>query len=110
MDENRQERVRGPRGNAAGIVALVAFAAAALAWWWTARQPPLQPDAGLGLSYGVIVIGGGAGLLALIAQIRAMSFMDLLELLLSAVLGLFRLIGAMLKGLWSLICGLFGWD
>jgi xanthine/uracil permease len=106
---NGQARPRRQRGHAAAIVALVALALAAVAWWWTARQPP-PPDADLGLSHGVIVIGGGTFVLALIAQIRAMSFLDVLELLWALLAGLLSLIGALLRGLWSFICGLFGWD
>jgi hypothetical protein len=101
--------MRREGGHAAAIVALVALVAAAVAWWWTTHQP-LQPDAGLGMPHAVIVIGGATFVLALLAQIRAMSFMDVLELLWSLVLGVFGLIGMILRGIWSFICGLFGWN
>lgn len=96
-----------PRGHGAAIVALVALAIAAGAWFWTTRQPP---QAGLGLLYGVIVVGGGAFLAALIAAIRAMSLTDALEFAWELVVGLFALIGAVLKGLWNGLMSLLGWD
>ena len=93
----------------AGAIALLALAVVAVAWFWTTHHPA-QPDAGLGLPDGVMAVGAGAFVTALIAQIRAMSFWDVLEMLWEAILGLFWLVGAMLKGIWSFICGLFGWD
>jgi hypothetical protein len=100
---------RRERSPVAGIIAVLALLLAGATWWWTMRQPP-QPDAGLGLSHGIIVIGAGTFVLALLAQIRAMSFLDVLELLWELILGFFYLIGAMLKGIWSFICGLIGWN
>lgn len=97
------------RGHIAGIVALVALAIVCAAWFWTARQPP-QMDAGFGTPHGVIVVGSGAFLAALIAEIRAMSVGDVLEMVWDLILGLFALIGAMLKGIWNAILGLFGWN
>jgi hypothetical protein len=101
-------RGRGARRHVAGMIALMALAAVAVAWFWTTLQPP--QEAGVGLPHGVIVVGVGTFLAALIAEIRSMSLMDVLEMLWDLVLGLFSLIGVVLKGIWSLICGLFGWD
>ena len=97
------------RSHVAGIVALAAFAIAAAAWFWTTRQPA-QPDAGIGLPHAVIVVGAGTFIAALIAQIRAMSLWDVLEVLWEMILGLFWLVGAVLKSLWNGLCALFGWD
>jgi hypothetical protein len=105
-DRGRAER---PRRRVAGAVALAALALVAAAWWWTARQP-VQPDAGLGLPHGTIVAGAGTFMVALIAQLRAMSLMDVLEMLWDLLVGLFSLIGALLRGLWAFVCGLLGWD
>ena len=100
---------RRQRSPVAGIIAVLALAVAGVTWWWTTRQPP-QPDAGLGLPHGIIVLGAGTFLMALLAQIRAMSLTDVLELLWELIVGFFYLIGALLKGLWLLVCRLFGWD
>jgi hypothetical protein len=109
VEKPERQRVPGPRGHTAAIVALVALAIAAGAWFWTTRQPP-QADAGLGLPHGVIVVGCGAFIAALITEIRAMSLLDVLEAALSLVLGLFALIGAILKGIWNGVLSLLGWD
>ena len=102
-------REPGRRGHIAAIVALLALAIAAGAWFWTTRQPP-QAGAGLSLPHGVIAVGCGAFLAALIAEIRAMSFADVLEAAWSLLLGLLALIGAILRGIWAAILGLFGLD
>ena len=47
---------------------------------------------------------------ALIAEIRAMSLLDVLEVAWSMVVGLFALIGAILKGIWNGILSLLGRD
>ena len=110
MSETSQantERKRS-RNHVAGAIALLALAVVAAAWFWTTRQP--APDAGLGVPHGVIVVSAGVFITALLAEIRAMSFWDVLEMLWDAVLGLFSLIGAVLRGIWSFICGLFGWN
>ena len=109
VEKPQRPREPGPRGHTAAIVALMALAIAAGAWFWTTRQPP-QADAGLSLPHGVIVVGCGAFIAALIAKIRAMSLLDVLEMVWSMVLGLFALIGAILKGIWNGILSLLGWD
>ena len=106
--ERKRSGARAPGNHVAGAIALLALAMVAAAWFWTTRQP--AHDAGLGVPHGVIVVGAAAFVAALIAEIRAMSFWDVLEMLWEAVLGLLSLVGAVLKGIWSFICGLFGWD
>jgi hypothetical protein len=101
-------RERASGNYIAGAIALLALAVVAAAWLWTTRQPP--SDAGLGLPHGVIVVGVCTFVTALIAAIRSMSLWDVLEMLLEAFLGLLSLVGAVLKGIWSFICGLFGWN
>jgi hypothetical protein len=101
------ERKRS-RNHVAGVIALIALAVVAAAWFWTTRQPPHQ--ASLGVPHVVMVVGAGTFITALLAEIRAMSLWDVLEMLWEAVLALFSLIGAVLKGIWRVICGLFGWD
>ena len=54
--------------------------------------------------------GCGAFVAALIAEIRAMSVADVLEAAWDLLVGLFALIGAILKGIWNGILSLFGWD
>jgi hypothetical protein len=103
-----RQRAEGLWGHIAGIIALVALAAVAIAWWWTTRQ--LVVEAGYGLPHGVIAGGIATFIVAVIAEIRAMSFWDVLEFLWEVVLGVFWLIGAILKGIWNFICGLFGWN
>ena len=49
-------------------------------------------------------------LAALIAEIRAMSAWEMLEAAWEFLLGLFSLIGAILKGIRNGILSLFGWD
>ena len=58
----------------------------------------------------LIAAGGGMTIAAIIAMIRSMSVFDILEAMLDAVFLLFAMIGAVLKGIWNAILGLFGWD
>ena len=44
-EKPQRQRAPGLRGHIAAIVALVALAIVAAAWFWTARQPP-QAEAG----------------------------------------------------------------
>jgi hypothetical protein len=108
-NEPPRQRTEGLRGHIGAVVALVALAAVAIAWWYTTRQVPVA-EAGYGLPHGVIVGGIVTFLVAVMAEIRAMSFWDVLEFLWEIVLGVFWLIGAILKGIWNFICGLFGWN
>ena len=104
-----RQRAPGLRGHIAAIVALVALAIVAAAWFWIARQPP-QVEAGFGMPHRVIVVGCGAFVAALIAEIRAMSLADVLEAAWDLLVGLFALIGAILKGIWNGILSMLGWD
>jgi len=108
-EKPQRQRAPGLRGHTAAIVALVALAIAAAAWFWTTRQPP-QGEAGFGLPHRVIVVGCGVFIAALIAEIRAMSFADVLEAAWDLLVGLLALIGAILKGIWNAILSLLGWD
>jgi hypothetical protein len=107
-DMDRKERSSGLRGHIGSIVALAALAAMAVAWFWMTNKPP--QDAGLGAEHGIIVVGAGALITAIIAQIRNMDASDVLEMLVSLVMGLLSLIGAILRGIWSWFLGLFGLD
>jgi hypothetical protein len=99
---------RGLRGHGAAIVALIALAVIAVGWFWMTRKPP--QDAGLGAEHGVIVVGAGALVTALIAYIRNMDATDVLELLGDLLMGLLAIIGAILQGIWDTILGILGWD
>ena len=109
--EDQRERGRGRHG--AMIVAIVALAIAAGAWFWLTRQPP-QPQAGYGAPHGIIVVGIGAFIAALIAQIRNMSVLEMLEALWETLVWLIALVfGAVmfaLKAVWRWFLGLIGWD
>ena len=104
----RKGSASGLRGHIASIVALFALAVVAVAWFWMTRKPP--QEAGLGAEHGIIVVGAGAFVTAIIAQIRNMDASDVLEMLVELVMGVFSLIGAILKGIWSWFLGLFGLD
>lgn len=106
--EHSDRRASGLRNHAAAIVALFALAAVAVAWFWSRQQT--QVDAGLGAPEGVMVIGAGTFIGAMVAAIRSMSFLDALELIWELILGVFVVIGAVLKGLWSWFLGLLGLD
>jgi hypothetical protein len=107
---NMQKTVRtaGLRGHGAAIVALVALAAIAVGVFWMTRRTP--QEAGLGADHGVIVVGAGALVTALVAYIRNMDASDVLEMLGALAIGLLALIGAILKGIWSWFLGLIGLD
>ena len=106
-------RERGRSRHGAMIVAIVALAVAAGAWFWLTRQPP-QPHAGYGAPHGVIVAGIGTFIAALIVQIRSMSALEMLEALWDALAWLIALVfGAVifaLKAVWNWFLGLIGWD
>jgi hypothetical protein len=55
-------------------------------------------------------VGCGAFIAALIVQICTMTLADVLETAWDLLVGLFALIGAILKGIWNAILGLLGWD
>jgi hypothetical protein len=102
----RRERIT--RNHAVVIVALVALAVAASAWFWTTHQ---GAETDLGPSRTVIVVvSAGTFVTALFAAIRNVGLLEVLLLLCDVVAGLLSLVGAILRGLWAVICGLFGWD
>ena len=109
--ESGREPGRGRHG--AMIVAIVALAIAAGAWFWLTRQPP-QLQGGYGAPHGVIVIGISAFIAALTAQVRSMSVLEMLEALWDALAWLVALVfGAVifaLKAVWNWFLGLIGWD
>jgi uncharacterized membrane protein len=106
-DESDPRRQGGTRSHVAGPVALLALAIAMAVWFWTTRQ---DAQTEVSASYGVIAVGAGVFVAALIAQIRSMSLFEILELVGHLVLGLFSIIGAILKGIWNLICEVFDWN
>jgi hypothetical protein len=117
----RPERPRGRGGHGANpganlgamIAGIAALAIAAAAWFWLTRQPP-QQQADIGLPHGVIVIGLGAFIAALVAQIRSMSVLEMLEALWDAFAWLialaFGVALALVKAVWGWFLSLIGWD
>ncbi len=105
-------RRRSGRGHVAGIVALIALFVVVAAWFWTSFQPspPAGVEAGPGAPHGVMVVGSSAFIAALIVQLRSMSAWEILEAAWDLLLGLFGLIGAVLKGMLDWFLGLIGWD
>lgn len=105
--EPSDRRASGLRNHAAAIIALFALAVVALAWFWS-RQT--QVDAGLGAPEGVMAVGAGTFVAAAIAAIRSMTFLEVLELIRELILGVFALIGAVLRGIGNWFLGLIGLD
>ena len=106
---DQKQRKPGLRGHVAGIVALLALLVIAVAWFWSTLQPP-QPDTSTAVPNAIIVVGAGTFLAALLAEIRAMNFWEVLEFVWELILGALALVGAMLKTLWKGFLGLFGLD
>ena len=102
--ETRKER-GGLRSTIALTIALLSLAIAGAAWFWTAR---LAQD--VAMQNGVIAGGIVVCITSVIAYVRGMDLTDVFEMLGDVFMGLFSLIGAILKGIWSAICGIFGWD
>ena len=46
---------------------------------------------------------------SVIAYFRGLDLMGVLEMLAELVMGVFAVIGAILKGIWDAICSVFGW-
>jgi hypothetical protein len=101
----RKQRSSGLRGHVAAIIALFALAIVAVAWFWTTRQPQQTV-----LPNGIIVIGVGAFVTAVVAYVRDMDASDVLEMLGDVIFSLFSVIGAILKGIWNWFLGLIGLD
>ena len=84
---------------------MLSLAVAGIAWFWTAR---LAQD--VAMLNGVIAGGVVVCITSVIAYVRGMDLSDVFEMLGDVFMGVFALIGAILKGIWSAICGIFGWD
>ena len=113
MSEQQPQTGRAPRrrsgaGVVAGLTVLVAFVALGISIYSLIKQSATQPLE-IQLPY-VTAAGGGLTIATIIATIRSMSAWDILEAVLGAVALLFSMVGAILKGIWNAILGLFGWD
>ena len=107
----QDERDKGARRNIAGMVALLAVFVIVAAWFWASYQPapPKGVEAGYGLPHGVMVVGAGAFIAALITRIRSMSVSDVLEAVWDLFLGMLAAVGMVLKGILDWFLGLIGW-
>lgn len=112
QDALQRQREAGNRRHIAGLVALVAVFAVVAAWFWISSQPapPKGVEAGYGLPHGVIVVGAGAFVAALISRIKSMSVSDVLEAMWELFLGMLSAVGMVLKGIWDWFLGLIGWN
>jgi hypothetical protein len=99
---------RRASGAIPGLAALAAVACLAVTLYglvW--RTAPAEPE----IQIPVLIAGGGGAIIAaVLAYFRSMSVADVLEALWEAVLALFALAGAILKGIWAFVLGLLGWD
>jgi hypothetical protein len=102
----RQRRMGA--GVVAGLAVLVALVALGISIYGLIKQSATA-SLEIQLPY-VIAAGGGMTIATIIAMIRSMSVSDMLEAVWEAVALLFAMIGAVLKGIWNAILGLFGWD
>jgi hypothetical protein len=102
-----EQRPRRPGGRAAGMVLVLTLAAVAAAWFWVQRQGAMQSE----ISIVTIAAAGGTAFVgAILTQFRNMSAFEILAAFWELVLGLLWLIGAAIKGFFSAIASLFGWD
>ena len=113
MSEQQPQAGRAPKRRmsasaVAGLAALVALVALGISIYGLIKQSATA-SLEIQLPY-VIAAGGGMTIAAIIAMIRSMSVWDILEAVWEAVALLFAMIGAVLKGIWNAILGLFGWD
>jgi hypothetical protein len=92
----------------AGLAVLIAFVALGISIYGLIKQSATA-SLEVQLPY-VIAAGGGMIIATIIATFRNMGVWDLLEAVWEAVALLFSVIGAVLKGIWNAILGLFGWD
>ena len=95
----------GMRATIALTIALLSLAVAGIAWFWTVRLAE-QVMAQNGIIAGGIIVC----VTSVVAYFRDMDFMDVIEMLGELVMGVFAVIGAIVKGILSFICGLFGWN
>jgi hypothetical protein len=113
MSEQQPQTGRAPQrrmgaGVVAGLAVLVALVALGLSLYGLIKQSATASFE-IQLPY-VIAAGGGMTIATIIATIRSMSVWDILEAVWAAVALLFAMIGAVLKGIWNAVLGLFGWD
>jgi hypothetical protein len=92
----------------AGLAVLIAFVALGISIYGLIKQSATA-SLEVQLPY-VIAAGGGMIIATILATFRNMGVWDLLEAVWEAVALLFSVIGAVLKGIWNAILGLFGWD
>ena len=104
----REPRQRSRAGIVAGLAVLVAFAALGLSIYGVIKQSANAPLE-IQLPH-VIAVGSSMAIATFIATFRNMGGWDILEAVCDAVLLLFSLIGAVLRGIWNAILSLFGWD
>jgi hypothetical protein len=110
--EKTPRRKAGGRGHMAGMIALVALFAVVAAWFWNSYQPapPKGVEAGFGVPHGVMVVGAGAFIAALISRIQSLSVSDILEAVWELFLGMLSAVGMVLKGVLNWFLGLIGWN
>ena len=110
-EKTSSQRAPGARGHIAGMIALVALFVVIAAWFWSTHQePPKGVEAGLGMPHGVMVVGAGAFIAALISRIQSLSVSDVLEAVWELLLGMLAAVGMIFKGIWGWFLGLLGWD
>ena len=102
---DKRKGAGGMRSTVALTIALLSLAVAGIAWFWTARLAEQ-----IVMQNGVIAGGIIVCVTSVIAYVRDMDLSDVFEMLGELFMGVFALIGAILKGIWSAICGIFGWD
>ena len=117
MSEQQPQTGRAPQrriraGTGAGVVAglavLVALVALGISIYGLIKQSATA-SLKIQLPY-VIAAGGGMIIATIIATFRNMGVWDILEAVWDAIALVFSMIGAILKGIWNAILGLFGWD
>ena len=95
-------------GVVAGLAALIALGALGISLYSLFKQSATA-SMEMQLPY-LIAAGGGMTIAAVIAAFRSMGVWDIIEAVWEAVAMLFALVGAILKGIWNAILGLFGWN
>jgi len=117
MTEQQPQSGRAPRqrasagsytGLVAGLAALIALVALGISLYGLFKQSTTASLESQ-LPY-LIAAGSGMTIAAVIAAFRSMGVLDILEAVWGAIEMLFALIGAILKGIWNAILGLFGWN
>jgi hypothetical protein len=101
----KRKRASGMRSTIALMIALLSLAVAGIAWFWTARLAHEVATQNGVIAGGVIVC-----VTSVIACVRGMDLTDVLEMLGDIFVGVFAVVGAILKGIWSFVAGIFGWD